>query len=84
MRGNQVKLHLSDDVRPLRHISPQYAVAMHGAQAAADAPGLAQHTKKQVRLRDVTCDLAQVAGKTLEWRNVVGKCGGISAVRTII
>lgn len=58
----QVKLHLSDDVRPLRHISPQYAVAMHGQQAAADRAGMAQHTQKQsARLRDVTQRLAQVA-----------------------
>ncbi len=30
----QVKLHLADNMRPLRHISPQHAVAMHWQQAA--------------------------------------------------
>lgn len=34
----QVELHLADDMRPLRHIGPQYAVAMHRQQPATYRP----------------------------------------------
>ena len=50
----QVKLHLADNMRPLRHISPQHAVAMHWQQAATHRAWMAQHTEKQrTRFRDV-------------------------------
>ena len=57
----QVELHLADDMRPLRHIGPQYAVAMHRQQPATYRPLMAQHTKKErARLRDIAQRLGEM------------------------
>ncbi|MNO87370.1 hypothetical protein D3C76_787920 [compost metagenome] len=42
----QVKLHLADDVRPLRHVGPEHAVAVHRQQPTADRAGVAQHAQE--------------------------------------
>lgn len=58
---NQAVEHLADDMRPLRHIGPQYAVAMHRQQPATYRPLMAQHTKKErARLRDIAQRLGEM------------------------
>ncbi|MNS62083.1 hypothetical protein D3C72_951310 [compost metagenome] len=37
----QVKLHLADNVRPLRHVGPEHAMAVHRQQTTADSTGVA-------------------------------------------
>ncbi|CCJ84998.1 hypothetical protein BN133_1375 [Cronobacter dublinensis 582] len=72
----KVELHLPDDMRPLRHIGPQHAVAVHRQQAAADRAGVAQHRQKQRSgLGDVAQRLFQMAARVAQ----VAQRGGINA-----
>lgn len=58
----QVELHLPDNMRPLGHIGPQYAVTVHRQQTAADGARMTKHAQEQrARLRDVTQRLLQMA-----------------------
>ena len=65
----QVKLHLTDNMRPLRHIGPQHAMAVHRQQPPADRALMSQHAEEQgprfrniaKRLRQMTTGVAQVA-----------------------
>ena len=65
----QIELHLADNMRPLRHIGPQHAMAVHRQQPAAYRALMAQHTEEQgprfrnvaKRLRQMTAGVAQMA-----------------------
>ena len=65
----QVKLHLADNMRPLRHIGPEHTVTVHRQQPAAYRARMTQHAQKQrprfgdiaQRLRQMTAGMAQVA-----------------------
>ena len=58
----EVKLHLAHNMRPLRHIGPQYAVTVHRQQPPADRPLVAQHAEEnRARFRDIAQRLRQVA-----------------------
>ncbi|MNP39898.1 hypothetical protein D3C76_1334890 [compost metagenome] len=58
----QVKLHLADDMRPLRHIGPEHAVTVHRQQPAAYRARVAQHAQEQRPcFRDVAQRLSQMA-----------------------
>ena len=77
----QVELHLPDDVRPLRHIGPQHAVAVHRQQPAAVGTRMAEHAQEQrARFRDVTQRLRQMAARVAQMAQGGGVDPGDGAV----
>ena len=68
----QVKLHLTNNMRPLRHIGPQHAMAVHRQQSPANRALMAQHTEEQgprfgniaKRLRQMAPGVAQMAKRS--------------------
>ena len=72
----QIKLHLADDIAPLRHIGPQHAVTVHRHQRARYGARVAQNGHKQLpRLRDRAQRLFQVAAGMAQ----LAHSGGIDA-----
>ena len=77
----QIELHLPDNVRPLRHIGPQYAVSVHWQQSATDGARMAEHAQEQrTRFRDIAQRLRQMAARMAQMAQGGGVDPGDRAV----
>ena len=77
----EIELHLSDDVRPLRHIGPQHAMTVHWQQTTADGARMTEHTQKQrARFRDIAQRLRQMTARMAQMAQGGGVDPGNRAV----
>ena len=77
----QIELHLPDNVRPLRHIGPQYAVTVHWQQPATDGARMSEHAQEQrTRFRDIAQRLRQMAARMAQMAQSGGVDPGDRAV----